>query len=148
MASPIAPDKVRLPHWYWLLAPALMVVLSLYLAGRGAGTLAYSDSFTTALRMPWLAGVLIIAVGLQLVVAVRGHWRPGLRWAQITVIALIGTQLGWHASYGSILADPDADRVAVPVFGSLSVVVLVACGILIYREYNRVRPATATSSLV
>jgi cell division protease FtsH len=43
VASTIAPDKVRTPHWYWLLAPALMVVLSLYLAGRGTGTLAYSD---------------------------------------------------------------------------------------------------------
>ena len=108
-----------------------------------AATLAYSDSFTSAFRVPWLVGLLVIAGGLQFVVAVQGRWRPGTRWARIALTASISIQLGWHASYGSIFADPQTERYAVPAFAWLSVVILIGCGVLIYREYNRVRPAPA-----
>lgn len=134
--------------WLALLACYLVPgrIAALVSGGRvSAGTLAYSDSFTTAWRMPWLAGLLAIAAGLQVAVAVRGRWRPSTRWARIAVTALVGMQLGWHASYGSIFEDPRAERYAVPTFAWLSGVILIGCGILLYREYNRVRPAPASA---
>jgi hypothetical protein len=119
-------------------------VVELLSGGRfAAGTLAYSDSFTSPWRMAWLVGLVVVAIGLQVVVAVRGRWRPGTRWASMAVTSLIGVQLGWHATYGSIFHDPQVDRFAVPVTGGLSGLVLVTFGIMLYREYNRVRPAPA-----
>jgi hypothetical protein len=121
-------------------------VAELVSGGRvAAGTLAYSDSFTTPWRMPWLAGLLAIAAGLQLVVAVQGRWRPSTRWARIAVTALVSLQLGWHASYGAIFEDPRTERFGVPAFAWLSGVILIGCGILLYREYSRVHPAPASA---
>lgn len=120
-------------------------VAELVSGGRiAAETLAYSDSFTTVWRMPWLVGLLAIAAGLQLVVAAQGRWRAGTRWARTAATALVGSQLGWHASYGSIFDGPRAERFAVPAFAWLSAVILIGCGILLYREYNRVRPSPAS----
>jgi hypothetical protein len=117
-------------------------IAELVSGGRiAAGTLTYSASFTSVLRMPWLVVLLVIAAGLHLAIAVRGHWRPGTRWARIAVTALVGIQLGWHASYGAIFDDPRAESFAVPALAWLSGVILIGCGVLIYREYTRVRPA-------
>lgn len=134
--------------WLALLACYLVPgrVAELVSGGRvAAGTLAYSDSFTTPWRMPWLAGLLAIAAGLQLAAAVQGRWQPGPRWARIAVTALVSVQLGWHASYGAIFEDPQTERLGVPAFAWLSGVILIGCGILLYREYNRVRPAPASA---
>jgi hypothetical protein len=121
-------------------------VVELLSGGRvAAGTLAYSDSFTSPWRMAWLVGLVAVAIGLQVVVAVRGRWHTSTRWASLAVTSLIGVQLGWHASYGSIFHDPQVDRFAVPVTAWLSALVLVTFGIMLYREYNRVRPAPASA---
>ncbi|HVQ94241.1 MAG TPA: hypothetical protein VMU51_24590 [Mycobacteriales bacterium] len=113
-------------------------------SGRiAARTLAYTDSFTGPLRMPWLVGVLVLAIGLHLLVAAQGRWRPATRWARIALTALIGSQLGWHARYGSIFSDPDVDRHLIPVIAAMSGLILAVCGIELYREYNRIRPAQA-----
>jgi hypothetical protein len=115
-------------------------VASLLSGGRiAADTLAYSASFTSALRMPWLAGALAIAAGLQATVALQGRWRPVTRWLRLAVIAQVSVQLGWHASYGSILQDPHAERLVVLAFSLLAAMSLVWGGILLYRECNRVR---------
>jgi hypothetical protein len=119
-------------------------IAELVSGGRvAADTLAYSGSFMSGWRMPWLTGLLAIVAGLQLMVAVDGRWRPSTRWARIAVTALVSLQLGWHASYGAIFEDPRTERLGVPAFAWLSGVILVGCGILLYREYNRVRPAPA-----
>lgn len=134
----------------WLALLACYVVpgriAELVSGGRvAAGTLAYSGSFTSGWRMPWLTGLLVIAAGLQLVVAVQGRWRPSTRWARIAVTALVSFQLGWHASYGAIFEAQRTERLGVLAFGWLSGVIFIGCGILLYREYNRVRPAPASA---
>jgi hypothetical protein len=134
--------------WLALLACYLVPgrVADLVSGGRvAAGSLAYSASFLNPWRMAWLVGLLAIAAGLQLVVAVQGRWRPATRWARMAVTALVALQLGWHASYGAIFADARTERAAVPAFAWLSGVILVWCGILLYREYSRVRPAPASA---
>ena len=109
-----------------------------------AERLAYSESFTSPTRMPWLVGLLPIAIGLHLAVAWMGRWRAGARWARIAVTFLICMQLGWHASYGSIMQDGQADRLAIASMAWLSALVAVASGVLLYREITRVRPAPVT----
>jgi len=126
--------------------------LALYLApgrlvealsgGRvAAETLAYSDSFTSPLRMPWLAGLLALTIGLYVLVVVQGRWRPATRWARILLTAAIAVQLGWHARYGAIFQDPRTEAVLVPAIAVAAGVILIACWIEVYREYGRVRPA-------
>jgi hypothetical protein len=104
-------------------------------------TLTYSDSFTGELRMPWLIGILALAVVLHGFVAVTGRWRPFLRWSRITLTFLIGSQLGWHTRYGSVFENADVDRVVLPVAALVSAAVILAGAVMLYREYTRVRPA-------
>lgn len=111
-----------------------------------AETLAYSDSFSGALRMPWLVALLALLVALQLVVAVQGRWRPATRWTRIVLHLEISLQLGWHARYGSIFEDPRTDQHLITAFAVASALILVVCGIEAHREYTRVRPAPATPS--
>ena len=132
--------------WLALLVVYLMPgpIAELVSGGRvAADTLTYSDSFRSPLRMSWLVGLLAIAAGFHLVVAVWGRWRPGTRWARIALTAVISTQLGWHASYGDIFEDARADRIALATFAWLSGLIFIGCGFLLYREFTRVRPAPA-----
>jgi hypothetical protein len=135
-----------------LLALLSAAALVLYLApgpvvqalsgGRiAAATLAYTDSFTSPLRMPWLAGLLVLTIGLYAVVVAQGRWRPATRWARILLTAAIAVQLGWHARYGAIFQDPRSEQLLVPAIAVAAGVILVACWIEVYREYGRVRPA-------
>jgi hypothetical protein len=131
-----------------------LAVLVLYLApgqvvhaltgGRvPAGELAYSDSFTGVLRMPWLVGLLLAAIGVELLAVIQGRWRPGTRWARIALLFAIGSQLGWHVRYGSIFQSPQAEESYTPVFAVLSGLSVIAGAIALYAEYTRVRPAPA-----
>jgi hypothetical protein len=117
---------------------------ALSLGAVDAGTLAYSDSFAGPLRMPWLVPLLVTAAALHLLVAAQGRWRRGTRWARTALTAAIGSQLGWHASYGSVFADSGTDRDLLPVLGAASAALLIAAALQLYRSYTRVRPAPAT----
>jgi hypothetical protein len=108
------------------------------------GTLDYTDSFTSALRMPWLIGALIVFAGLQLTITVRGRWRSGLRWARLVVATVAGTQLGWHSRYGMIFEDPDVDELAVVVMGLLAGLVILSCAAGLYRGVGPGPPGTAS----
>jgi hypothetical protein len=138
------------------LAVLTAAALTLYLApgrvvealsgGRvAAETLAYSDSFTSPLRMPWLAGLLVVTIALQVLVVVQGRWRPATRWARIALTAAIAVQLGWHARYGAIFQDPRTEELVVPAIAVAAGLILITCWIEVYREYGRVRPAPQPS---
>jgi hypothetical protein len=135
-----------------VLALLSAAALALYLApgrvveaasgGRvAAATLAYSDSFTSPLRMIWLAALLVLAIGLYLVVVVQGRWQPVTRWIRIALTASIAVQLGWHARYGAIFQDPRVEELLVPVIAAAAGLILIECCVEVYREYVRVRPA-------
>jgi len=136
------------------IAAGIVAFLALYLApgpvvsaltgGRvAAGDLRYTDSFASPLRMPWLVALLVPLLVLQVAVVVRGRWWRGARWARLLVTASAALQLGWHARYGSVFRDADVDRVGLWVAASAAGVLLVLCGVELYREYTRVDPAPA-----
>lgn len=106
-----------------------------------ATTLAYSDSFISPLRMPWLAGLLVLTIGLYVLVVVQGRWRPATRWARIALTASIAVQLGWHARYGAIFQDPRTEELLVPAIAAAAGLIMIASWIEAYHEYTRVRPA-------
>lgn len=139
------------------LALLLSALLVLYLVpgpvvealsgGRiAAETLAYSDSFASPWRMPWLVALLATLIGLQLVVAAQGQWRIATRWARITLTCSCGVQLGWHASYGTIFQDAQIDLLLIPAINAAAGVFAIVWVIELYREWSRVRPAPAPAA--
>jgi hypothetical protein len=108
-----------------------------------AADLRYTDSFAGPLRMPWLVVLLVVLIALHLYVAARGRWRPLTRWARLVVATSAATQLGWHSRYGQVFENPDADRPALWVAASAAGVLMVLCGVELYRELTRVDPAPA-----
>jgi hypothetical protein len=110
-----------------------------------AQTLAYSDSFASPWRMPWLVGLLVALIGLHLVVAGAGRWRVATRWTQIAVTFSAGVQLGWHVSYGNIFSDPQIDAQLLPVISMVAGVFALVATIELYRAYTSVRPAPASA---
>ena len=108
-----------------------------------AERLAYSDSFTSPLRMWWLVGVLVVMIGLHLSVAAQGRWHPGTSLTRIFLLVLIGSQLGWHVHYGNIFADPEVEQLVVPWVEGVAAVCWIIAGIAFYRLWTSVRPAPA-----
>ena len=108
-----------------------------------AQTLAYSDSFASPWRMPWMVGLLATLIGLHLVVAVLGRWQLATRWTQIAVTFSAGVQLGWHASYGTVFRDPQVDALLIPAISAAAGVFALVATIELYRAYTSVRPAPA-----
>jgi hypothetical protein len=137
-----------------LLLSALLVlyldpgrVIEALTGGRvSAQTLAYSDSFASPWRMPWLVGLLAILIGLHLLVAAQGRWRLATRWTQIAVTFCASVQIGWHMSYGTIFRDPQIDARLIPAIAAASGVFALVATIELYRAYSRVRPAPAVDS--
>ena len=134
------------------LAAVAVVLLVVYVApgpvieavaGRwiSANRFDYTTSFTHPLRMPWLAGALVIFAALQLVIASRSHWSSSLRWIRMAVAVIIGTQLGWHSRYGQIFQDSEIDEVAILTMGLAAAIILIGVLIELYRELCYVRPA-------
>jgi len=130
----------------WLALAVLYIwpgwVVNTLTGGRvEAKTLAYSENFMSPLRMPWLVGLVVAVIGLQLLVAAQRRWGPGTRWARIALHASVAVQLGWHASYGNIFQDPQTDVHLTRVFATVSALIWTMAAIELYREYIRVRPA-------
>lgn len=127
-------------------------VLTLYLApgrivaaltgGRvDAQTLAYSDSFRSELRMPWLAVLILAIIALHILVAFEGRWRGATRWTRIFLHMSAAIQLGWHARYGIIFQLPHTDQVLIPAVATVAGILMAVAWIELYREVTRVRPA-------
>ena len=106
-----------------------------------AKTLAYSGSFRSELRMPWLAGLVLAIIVLHILVALQGRWRGGTRWARIFLHMSAAIQLGWHARYGNIFQHAHTDHLLVPAVALLAGILMAVAWIELYRELTRVRPA-------
>jgi uncharacterized membrane protein len=99
---------------------------------------AYTDSFRSWLRMPWvyLLGGVVILVNLWSVI--RGRWTKPARWIEILFSISLGVQLGWHASYGDIVEGEAADALVRLVFMVADIVILIQAAIRAWREWGRI----------
>ena len=111
-----------------------------------AGSLAFSDSFTSPLRWSWLIAILAAAGGVHLLVTVHGRWHRFLRWTRIGLMLQCGIQLGWHIRYGNVFQDPETDRLLFPAIDAVAAIFWLAAAVAFYREWNRVRPAPARTT--
>jgi hypothetical protein len=119
-------------------------VVALITGGRvPASDLAWSASFSSTLRWPWLAAILATGAALHLLVALQGRWRRWQRWAQLLVALEAGLQIGWHLRYGDVFLDPARDAALFPALGVAAAVCWTVAGVCLYRETTRVRPAPA-----
>ena len=104
--------------------------------------LAYTDDFRQPLRMLGFPLLMSVAAGLHLAAGLRRRWTPLLRALAICFLVSAGIQLGWHASYGDVFADPAVDRIARLVFENIGGVMLILAGVEAYREWIRIPGGT------
>jgi hypothetical protein len=114
-------------------------VISVLSGGRvDPALLVYTADFANSLRMLWFALFVPVLIVLEAIVTLQGRWSRLTRTIEIMLFMLAGTQLGWHASYGDIFANAQADhgaRMACQLLGAAFVFTAVY---KIYREWGRI----------
>jgi hypothetical protein len=122
----------------YLLPGPVIGVLS---GGRvDTGLLAYTADFANPLRMLWFALFVPLLIALEAIVTLQGRWSRLTSTIEIMLFMLAGTQLGWHASYGDIFANAQADRVARMACQLLGAAFELTAVYKIYREWGRIPP--------
>ena len=71
-----------------------------------------------------------------------------MRLFEIALFLLAGTQLGWHASYGDIFANAQAEHSARLTFQLLGAAFMLTAVYKIYREWGRIPPAAEIGTAV
>jgi len=117
-------------------------VISALSGGRvDPGLLVYTQDFANPLRMLWFALCVPLLIALEAMVTLQGRWSRLTRTIEIMLFMLAGTQLGWHASYGDIFTNAQADRGARMAFQLLGAAFVFTAVYKIYREWGRIPPA-------
>jgi hypothetical protein len=111
-----------------------------------AGVLDYTADFASPLRMLWFALVVPALIVLEVAVMAQGRWSRLTRTAEIMLFILAGTQLMWHASYGDIFANVQAERGARMAFQLLGAAFELTAFYKIYREWGRIPPKATVGS--
>lgn len=132
----------------WLAVLALVALEILYLApgpvaaflsgGRiDAARLVYAESFIQPLRLWGFAILLPLAAAFHLSAALRGRWNRIAHAFAFLLLISAGIQLGWHAAYGQIFADPATDAAGRVVFQLVGGVLVLFGLIEAYRAWSR-----------
>jgi hypothetical protein len=113
-----------------------------------ADLLTYTSDFASPWRMPWFALVLPVLIVLEALAMVWGRWTKLTRLLEIALFLLAGTQLGWHASYGNIFANPQANHSARLTLQLLGAAFILTAVYKIYREWGRIPPVPEIGNAV
>jgi predicted nucleic acid-binding protein len=114
-------------------------VIHLLSGGRvDAGLLSYTSDFASPLRMLWFALFLPVLVVLEVLAMVQSRWTRLTRSIEIMLFLLVGTQLGWHASYGDIFANVAAEHGARMAFQLVGAAFILTAVYKTYREWGRI----------
>jgi hypothetical protein len=117
-------------------------VIHLLSGGRvDPSLLNYTADFASTWRMPWFAIMLPVLIALEVYVMVPGRFTRLTRIVEIGLFIMAGTQLGWHASYGHIFDNAQAEfgaRMACQLLGAALQLTAVW---KIYFEWGRIPPA-------
>lgn len=100
--------------------------------------LTYTADFANPIRMLWLALFMPALIGVEAFAMVQGRWTRWTRIVEIGLFLMAGTQLGWHASYGDILVNPQADLSARGACQILGAALELTAAYKIYREWGRI----------
>jgi hypothetical protein len=103
--------------------------------------LTYTADFASPLRMLWFALFVPLLIALEAFMTVRGRWTRLTRAIEIILFIVAGTQLGWHASYGDIFTNPEAERGARMACQLLGATLQLTAAYKIYLEWGRIPPA-------
>jgi hypothetical protein len=124
-------------------------MLSLLTGGHiAAGVLTYTADFASPLRMLWFALIVPLLIALETMAMVWGRWTRLTRLFEIALFLLAGTQLGWHASYGDIFANVQAEHSARITFQVLAAAFMLTAVYKIYREWGRIPTAAEIGTMV
>jgi hypothetical protein len=129
----------------------LLPGLTLHLLTGGhvaISVLAYTADFASPLRMLWFALLIPVLVALETMVMVWGRWTRLTRTVEIGLFLVAGAQLGWHASYGDIFANAQAEHSARITFQLLGSAFMLTAVYKIYREWGRIPPAPKIGTVV
>jgi hypothetical protein len=120
----------------YLLPGPVIHVLS---GGRvDADLLSYTSDFASPLRMLWFALFVPVLVALEALAMARSRWTRLTRSMEIMLFLLVGTQLGWHASYGHIFANSAAEHGARMAFQLVGAAFILTAVYKTYREWGRI----------
>jgi hypothetical protein len=114
-------------------------VAALLSGGRvDAAHFAYSASFLQPLRLWGLALILPLLAAFHLSAVLMRRWYRFVHVLAILFLLCAGIQLGWHAAYGDIFADPAVDRGARLAFQLAGGLLVIIALIELYREWSLV----------
>ncbi len=100
--------------------------------------LTYTADFSSMWRMPWFAVFLAALIAIETFAMVPRRWTRLTRIVEIILFMVAGTQLSWHASYGHIFDNAQAE------FGARMACQLLSAGLeltavwKIYAEWGRI----------
>lgn len=122
--------------------------LGFFSGGRiASGVLDYTQDFRQPLRFLGFPVLLAIFAALNAVAIIRRCWTPTLRVLAMCFLIAAALQLGWHASYGDIIATLSVDHSARLVLQLLDGIMLIAAAIDLYREWIRIPPPPRPTDL-
>lgn len=110
------------------------------------GVLEYTPDFASPIRMAWFAVIVPMLILLETVVMVQGRWSRLTRVAEIMLFVVAGSQLIWHASYGNIFANIQAEHGARMAFQLVGAAFALTAIYKIYREWGRIPANTDLGS--
>ena len=104
----------------------------------GAGRFAYTASFLQPLRLWGFATMVPIVAVFHLSAVLMRRWTRVTRAFASLFLLSAGIQLGWHASYGAIFADPAIDTAGRLVFQLTGGVLVLLAMASLYRQWTHV----------
>jgi len=114
-------------------------VIHLLSGGRvDPAVLTYTADFSSWMRMPWFAMFLPALIAVEAYVMVPGRFTRLMRIIEILLFVMAGTQLGWHASYGHIFDNAQAEFGARMACQLLGAALELTAAWKIYVEWGRI----------
>jgi hypothetical protein len=100
--------------------------------------LTYTADFASPLRMLWFALLMPVLIALEAFMTMKGRWTRLTRTIEIFLFVVLGTQLGWHASYGHIFDNAQAEFGARMACQLLGAALELTAAWKIYIEWGRI----------
>jgi hypothetical protein len=112
-----------------------------------ASRFAYTASFLQPLRLWGFAAMVPVAAALHLAAALTRRWTRVSRAFASLFLLSAGIQLGWHASYGAVFADPAIDATGRLAFQLAGGALVLGAMYSLYRQWTHIELPEAERDL-